>query len=193
MFGRPMYVIVMFLSNTYFILFHHFCSEFHRTFFHSPSTPWFYEIVHHGHSPGVIELNSIQLAHRHDVALSGKSYGYTVWRKNCRRRRKQVIEWVPTYTVVTVYHHAKRLLSASTWGGRVEHRRRRFGTYRMTLAAIKSCVPRRDWWFITIGLWDCFRNGNVRFTIRWWFRHVNIVILFGTTHSRFSKVLTLRM
>ena len=34
-----------------------------------------YKIVHHGHSPWVIELNSIQFAHRHDVALSGKSYG----------------------------------------------------------------------------------------------------------------------
>jgi hypothetical protein len=35
-----------------------------------------YDMVQHGHSPGVMELNSIQLAHRHDVAPCGKSYGY---------------------------------------------------------------------------------------------------------------------
>lgn len=35
----------------------------------------FYITVHHGHSPGVIELNSEQFAQRHDVHLSGKSYG----------------------------------------------------------------------------------------------------------------------
>jgi hypothetical protein len=29
-------------------------------------------IVHHGHSPGVMELKVEQLAHRHEVALCGK-------------------------------------------------------------------------------------------------------------------------
>lgn len=32
-----------------------------------------YKIVHHGHSPGVVELNSMQLAHRHEVAPCGRS------------------------------------------------------------------------------------------------------------------------
>jgi hypothetical protein len=36
-----------------------------------PESP--YMIVHHGHSPGVMELNSIQFGHRQEVALSGKS------------------------------------------------------------------------------------------------------------------------
>ena len=35
----------------------------------------FYKIVHQGHSPTVVELNSIQLAQRHDVAPFGRSYG----------------------------------------------------------------------------------------------------------------------
>ena len=34
-----------------------------------------YNIVHHSHSPGVMELNVEQLAHLQLVALSGRSYG----------------------------------------------------------------------------------------------------------------------
>jgi hypothetical protein len=33
---------------------------------------------HHSHSPGVVELNSMQFWHRQDVALSGRSYGCVV-------------------------------------------------------------------------------------------------------------------
>ena len=32
-------------------------------------------MVHHSHSPAVIELKVEQFAHLHDVALSGRSYG----------------------------------------------------------------------------------------------------------------------
>ena len=32
-------------------------------------------MVHQGHSPGVVELNSMQLAHRQEVAPLGRSYG----------------------------------------------------------------------------------------------------------------------
>ena len=35
----------------------------------------YYKMVHHGHSPGAVELNSMQLAQRHDVAPEGRSYG----------------------------------------------------------------------------------------------------------------------
>jgi len=34
-----------------------------------------YKTVHHSHSPGVVELNSMQFWHLHDVALFGRSYG----------------------------------------------------------------------------------------------------------------------
>ena len=40
-----------------------------------------YNIVHHSHSPGVMELNVEQLAHLQLVALSGRSYGCGGWDK----------------------------------------------------------------------------------------------------------------
>lgn len=58
-------------------------------------------------------------------------------------------------------------------------------TYRMTLAAIESCMSSRDWWFIAIGLWDCFSNRNI--PIR--FRQIDIVILLGVAHFVLEKII----
>ena len=50
-----------------------------------------YNIVHHSHSPGVVELNFMQFEHRQLVALSGKSYGFTQKEQDSPRKNIQFI------------------------------------------------------------------------------------------------------
>ena len=59
------------------IILNHYYSLYTRTvvFILSILPSFFYNTVHHSHSPFVMELKVEQFAHRHDVALSGKSYG----------------------------------------------------------------------------------------------------------------------
>ena len=81
-----------------------FVRSFVRSFIYS-----FYKMVHHSHSPRVIELNSIQLGHRHDVALLGRSYGYELTRelKDMVVREVQMVFDRKNHTIVSMIEEVR--------------------------------------------------------------------------------------
>ena len=64
-----------------------------------------YNIVHHSHSPGVVELNFMQFEHRQLVALSGKSYGFT---KKEQEFQRKIMHFIHILFCATKKEHLER-------------------------------------------------------------------------------------
>ena len=69
--GHPVYILVLFQRRGSLLRFS-FVSNDGEAY---PAHMYIQRIEHHSHSPGVMELNVEQLAHRQLVAWSGRSYG----------------------------------------------------------------------------------------------------------------------